>query len=346
MASEFKHLWRHADTFEYLERVQEGMPPLMICVACNGGIQGKEHSEALPETPDEIADSVQAAYEAGASMVHVHARDPNNLPAGATATEVWLEVNRKIRERCPDIVINDTTGGGPNMTMAERLCCLDANPEIASLNLTPDMQKFRLKARKAPLPHPRPEFEYDDCVPFSYKLVSQFAAEMKKRGIKPEMETYHTGGAWVIRDLIRQGLVDPPYLIQTVMGYQTSSYATFENVLLLVREMPDNTMWLCSGVGAHQLQMTTFAILLGGHARVGLEDNIYYRRGEKARSNAQLVERTVRIAHELNRDVATPRQTRQMLGLSATPRQYCGSLATQRNAGHVVSLAFGAHDMS
>lgn len=315
------YTWNYADTYAYLERVGN-MPPLMICVACNGGIQGKEYNDALPETADEIAVSVQEAYEAGASMVHVHARDPENVTAGARRADIWHEVNAKIRERCPEIIINNTTGGDMTMTMEERLSCLDANPEIASLNLTPDMQKFKLKAREAPLPHPRPEIEYDDCVPFSYKLVSDFAHEMKKRGIRPEMETYHTGGAWVIRDLIKQGLVQPPYLIQTVMGYQTASFPTFENVLLLVRELPENAVWLCSGIGPHQLQMTTFSILLGGHARVGLEDNIYYRRGEKASSNAQLVERTARIARDLNREIATPAQAREMLGLSATPTTY------------------------
>ena len=313
---------RYADTFEYLGRVQAGMPPMMICVACNGGIQGKEYNQALPETADEIADSVHEAYAAGASMVHVHARDPDNLTGGAADPEIWLDVNRKIRERCADIIINNTTGGGPGMTMEERLSCLEANPEVASLNLTPDMQKFKLKARKPPLPDPRPEFAYDDCLPFSYKLVNRFAGEMKSRGIKPEMETYHSGGAWVIRDLIQNQMVEPPYLIQTVMGYQTSSYATPENVLQLVKELPPNTQWLCSGIGPHQLPMTTFAMLLGGHVRVGLEDNIYYRRGEKARSNAQLVERSVRIANELNRDVATPEQARRMLGLSTTPSSY------------------------
>ena len=106
------------------------------------------------------------------------------------------------------------------------------------------------------------------------------------------------------------------------MGYQTSSWATPENVIDLVREFPDGTIWLTSGIGQHQLPMTTVAILLGGHVRVGLEDNVYYRRGELARSNAQLVERTVRLAHELGREVATPAQARAMLGLSPIPTTY------------------------
>lgn len=317
----FPYLWRYADTYQYLERVGK-MPPVIICCACNGGVQGKEANEALPETADEIADSVFGAWRAGASMVHVHARHPENHTRPAVTTGQWLEVNRKIRERCPDIIINNTTGGGPDMTMEERLQCLPARPEVASLNLTPDMSKFRIAARRPPLPFPREEILYDECLPFSYKLVSRFASEMKQWGVKPEMETYHSGGPWVMHDLIRQGLVEPPYWVQTVMGYQTSSYPTFENVLALVREFPENTLWLTSGIGPHQLPMTTFALLLGGHVRVGLEDNVYYRRGQKALGNAQLVERAARLAHELGREVATPAQAREMLGLSATPSTY------------------------
>lgn len=171
--------WRYADTYEFMERTQHGMPPAIICVACNGGVQGKESHPGLPETADEIADSVYEAYRAGASVVHVHARDPQNLPEAATTTEVWWEVNSKIRERCPDIAINNTAGGGPNSTMENRLTCLDARPELASLNLTPDMSRFKLKERKPPLPYPRGPIEFDDCIPFTYRLVEAFAQAMK-----------------------------------------------------------------------------------------------------------------------------------------------------------------------
>lgn len=313
--------WNHADAFAYLERVGR-MPPTIICVACNGGVQGKESNPNLPETPDEIAESVAGAYEAGASMVHVHARQEAHPTRPAVTTERWLEVNRKIREACPEIIINDTTGGGPNMTMDERLRCLDAGPEVASLNLTPDMSRFRIRERPPPLPDPRPETLYDECLPFSYGLIQRFATEMKARNIKPELETYHTGGGWVIRFLIEEGLIEKPYWIQTVMGYQTSSLPTVDNVLNLIREFPEDTVWLTSGIGPHQLPMTTLAVMLGGHVRVGLEDNVYYQRGRKAESNRQLVERAVRIIHELNRDVASPAQAREMLGLSPTPSSY------------------------
>ena len=314
--------WNYADAYAYMDRVRLGMPPAIVCVACNGGIQGKEYNDALPETADEVADSVAEAYEAGASMVHIHARDPRTLWKGATTPEVWWQQNRKVRERCPDIIINNTTGGDLWMTNEERLSCLDGNPEVASLNLAPDMGKFKLKQRRAPLPHPRPPIEYDGCAAFTYEQISHFAAEMKKRGIKPELEVYHPGCAWVLRDLQDQGLIDKPYWVQTVMGYQTSSWPTVDNVVNLVREFPEGSIWLTSGIGVHQLALTTLATIMGGHVRGGLEDNIYYARGEKAKSNRQLVERAARIIRELNRELATPAQAREMLGLSATPTAY------------------------
>src|SRR5882757_3811082 len=298
--------FRYTDSYDFMERIRVGMPPMIVCVSCNGGVQGKEANENIPETADEIAESVGAAYDAGAAMVHVHARDPKNLTKCATESESWLEVLEKIRRRSPDIIINATTGGGPGMTMEERLSCLAAGPEIASLNLAPDMSKFHLKARNPPLSHPRPATDIDECVPFTYGQITHFATEMKKRGIKPELEYYHPGCAWVVRDLIENDLLPRPYWIQTVMGYQTSSFPTVENVLHILKEFPDGAMWLCSAIGPFQLPLTALATLMGGHVRVGLEDNVYYARGQKAKSNAELVQRSVRIARELNRPVATP----------------------------------------
>jgi 3-keto-5-aminohexanoate cleavage enzyme len=111
------------------------------------------------------------------------------------------------------------------------------------------------------------------------------------------------------------------------MGYQTSSFPTVENVLSILKELPPDSMWLCSAIGAFQLPLTTLATLMGGHVRVGLEDNVYYSRGRKAKSNAELVQRAVRISHELNREVATPAQARQMLHLKTQASQYCASVS-------------------
>jgi len=314
--------FNYTDSHEFMERVRVGMPPLIICVACNGGIQGKEASEVIPEAADEIAESVHAAYEAGAVMVHIHARDPKDLTQAARETSIWREVLRKVRQHCPEIIINATTGASPAMSMEERSSSLAAGPELASLNLAPDMSKFKLKERKAPLLFPRPALEIDECTPYTYGQIHLFAAEMKQRGIKPELEVYHPGCAWVVDYLIENHLLEKPYWIQTVMGYQTGSFPTVDNILQLLKEFPDESLWLCSAIGAFQLPLTTLATLMGGHVRVGLEDNVYFSRGRKAVSNAELVQRAVRIAHELNRPVATPAQAREMLGLRSQPSQY------------------------
>jgi 3-keto-5-aminohexanoate cleavage enzyme len=311
--------WRYADTYAFMERTRAGLPPVMICVAVNGGVQGKELHPGIPETAEEIAEATFEAYQAGASMVHVHARARDNLPLGARDADTWREVNARIRERCPDIIINNTTGGDLEMSMEERLSPLGTGCELASLNLTPDMSRFTIAERKAPLPHPRPSREIDVCLPFTYGLIEQFAAKMQADGIRPELETYHTGGAWVVNHLIQAGLIKPPYLIQTVMGVQTASYPTPENMLHMLRELPEETVWLASAIGPFQLPLTTFALLMGGHVRVGLEDNLYYARGRKFASSAEAVERVVRLAGELNRAVMTPGEARAMLGLSAIP---------------------------
>ena len=312
----------YTDSYAFMERTRAGMPPLIICVACNGGVQGKEANEVIPETPDEITESVGDAYDSGAAMVHIHARDPEDLTRCARDPKPWREVLQKVRARCPDIIINATTGGGPNMTMEERASSLEAGPEVASLNLAPDMSRYRLKERLPPLPNPRPALEFDECVPFTYGQIHQFADMMKLRQIKPELEIYHPGCAWVVQYLIENDLLQRPYWIQTVMGYQTGSYPTVENVLHMLKDFPKDALWLCSAIGPFQLPLTTLAILMGGHVRVGLEDNVYYARGQKAESNAQLVQRTVRIAHELNRPVATPAQARSILGLKCQPSKY------------------------
>jgi 3-keto-5-aminohexanoate cleavage enzyme len=314
--------FRYTDSVHFLDQVRTGMQPMIICAAINGGIQGKEASEYIPETADEIAESAHAAYEAGATMVHIHARNPENLTMCAADADLWRDLLAKVRHRCPELILNATTGGGPNMTMQERLSSVAAKPELASLNLSPDMSKFHLKARNEPLQHPRPALDIDECIPFTYGQIEHFAEEMRRQGVKPELESYHSGAAWVVRYLIERNLLDKPYWIQTVMGCQTGSLPTVENVLHLLKEFPEGALWLCSAIGPFQLPLTTLATLMGGHVRVGLEDNIYYARGRKARSNAELVARAVRIARELNREIATPAEARVILGLRSEPSQY------------------------
>ncbi|AHV97637.1 3-keto-5-aminohexanoate cleavage protein [Paenibacillus sabinae] len=313
--------WNYTDSYEWMERVTS-MEPLIITCCCNGGVQGKESHRGIPETPEEIADSVYEAYNEGASVVHVHGRDPNNLGDTTMDPEVMYRINALIRERCPDIIINNTTGGGPTSTMEDRLRSLDALPEMASLNMGPDMSRFVIKAREEALDHPRPSQEYDICIPFTYGFIEQLAAGMLEKGIIPEMEMYNSGQYWVAQKLISEGLIKTPYLFQFVMGYQTATYPTPENLIHMARELPAGAHFTVAGIGKYQWAMTTQSILLGGHVRVGLEDNIYLKRGQKLKNNAEAVAKIALISRELNREIATPEQARSMLGVSSIPSRY------------------------
>jgi len=313
--------WDYANVYEWMERVSN-MSPLIITVAVNGGVQGKESNEAIPETPDQIAQSTYDAYNAGASSVHIHGRNPVCLYDNICDEGIYREINRMVREKCPDIIINNSTGGGPKTTMEERFNGLKAMPELASLNMGPDMLRFQIKPRKAPLAHPHDGLCFDETTPYTYGIVESLAREMKAKGIKPEMELYHPGQYWVSQELIRLGLLEPPYLFQYVLGYQTASYPSPENVVNLIKQLPKGSLFSMIGIGKFQWIMTTMGIILGGNVRVGLEDNIYAERGVKLQSNAEAVEKIVRIARELGREIATPQEAREIMGLSTTPSKY------------------------
>jgi len=317
------YIWDYRNPYEWMDRTMRGkFPPMIITCAITGGVQGKEYNENLPETAEEQADQVYEAYRAGAVSVHVHARVPDNLSLTTSNPDDYSCVNRLIRERCPDIIINNSTGGGPWLTIEQRMCCLfsDPRPDMASLNLGPFVLKMPLKDRKAPLPHPRDGFLFDACIPTTYADINLYAKTMKERGIKPEIEIYHPGQYWVMQDLIAGGAIDPPYMVQFVMGFQTSSFPTPANVLAMINELPPRSMFAVIGVGTFQNPMNVMGIIMGGHVRVGMEDNIYYRKGEKVKNNAQVVARVKRIAEELNREVATVAQAREMLGLPPRPK--------------------------
>ena len=317
-----EYIWEYRNAYERMQRTQKGLPPLIISCAISGGVQGKEFNEDLPETPEEQAEQTYEAYKAGASIVHVHARNPEIWWMTSANPDDYLKINTLIRAKCPDIIINNTTGGGPELTTEQRMASIYANPELCSLNLGPFVLKVPMKERAEPLPHPRPAMVYDRCIPNSYADITLYATTMKEKGIKPEMELYHPGMYWVVNDLLAQGLLDPPYDIQFVMGFQTSSFPSPANLLSLVNELPAQSIFFTIGVGPFQLPMTVMSVLLGGHVRVGMEDNLYYARGQKLKSNAELVARIARIAKEMNREVATPAQAREMLGISATPSSY------------------------
>ncbi|WP_135822286.1 BKACE family enzyme [Halostella litorea] len=273
-----------------------GGEPLVVTAALTGGVHGKEANPNLPETPEEIGRAAAAAEDAGASVVHLHARRPNG--ERSFATERFQEIDDAVRRHADDVVIQHSTGG-TGAPDADRHLPLrtDPPPEMASLDMGPLNRYDHLTSEN------------------TRGLVDSLHAEMRDRGIKPELEVFNDGHMNEVHGLLeRRDLADPVYAT-LIFGGGTLTRPRPRNLLNAVDNLPDGARFNVLGFGPHQLPFATLGILLGGHVRVGLEDNVYYRKGELAESNAQLVSRVVRIAEELGRDVATPSQARDVLGI-------------------------------
>ncbi len=273
---------------------------VIITVAQTGALVTKAMNPNLPEQPDEIAESAYACYQEGAAICHIHARDKEGKTTGSK--EVFQEIHDKIRAKC-NIIIQDSTGGGPNLTWEQRIECLQAKPEMASLNMG-SLMRVSGPYKGIPFTNLREDIE-------------AYVTRMREMGIKPEMEVYSHAMFREVNNLIQKGLVEKPYYINLVLGmmYQGAVDATPEILISMLNFLPQDAIFNVTPVGAAQLPLTTMAMVLGGCIRVGMEDNIYYRKGELAKSNAQLVARAVRIARELNKEPATPDEARKILGL-------------------------------
>jgi 3-keto-5-aminohexanoate cleavage enzyme len=303
---------------------RENLPPAIISVAITGGMQGKEINPNHPESAEEQAKQSHECYKAGASIVHVHARQPEDTSLTSGDPEVYRRVNALIREKCPDIIINNTTGGGLGVSTEEELTAsIKANPEICSLDMGPLTLRGLLKKRPEPLPGPRGEdVAFEHCTTCTFAQTERYAKAMLDAGIKPELEVWHSGQYWLVHNLIEKGLVEPPYLVQFVMGFQSGAYATPKEIMHLMEVAPKPSVFSVVAIGLLQTTTVAQGLILGINVRTGMEDNILYKRGELCQGNAPLVEKAVRMARELNREVATPQQARQMLGLSDKPTQY------------------------
>lgn len=267
---------------------------VIVTVATTGGVHGKDANPNLPEQPEEIAEDVARCEELGASIVHVHGRDEH----GENDAGRLQEVNDALRERCDDIVIQNTTGG--QATFPERVKGIrtDPEPEMASLDMGPFNRGMHIITE-----HNRDNIE-------------SLAEEMLEKGIKPELECFNNGHLNEVHRLIDRGLLEEPYYVNLIFGSGTFTRPSPDNLLNLVRDLPENSEFNVLATGKHQVPLTTMSVVLGGHVRVGMEDNLYYARGEQATCNAQLVERTVEVIDRLGRDVATPDEARDILGMT------------------------------
>lgn len=270
------------------------MQKLIITAALTGAEVTRENQPNLPVSPDEIAQDAYECYKAGASIVHIHARDNEGKPT--QSYDVYKEIKEKIEEKC-NIIFQPSTGGAVWHGPEERLQPVELSPEMATLSA--GTCNFG-----------------SEVFMNTEEYMTKFAKRMKELGVKPEIEVFERGMIENAKMLVKKGLVDSPMHFDFVLGVPGACPATPEDLMYMVRNIPEGSTWTVAGVGRHELPLATMAILLGGHVRVGFEDNVYYGRGELASSNAQLVERMVRIAKELGRDVATPDETREILGIA------------------------------
>jgi Uncharacterized conserved protein len=270
--------------------------PVVVTAALTGGVHGKEANPNLPETPAEIGEAAAACERAGASVVHLHARRENG--ERAFSTDRFQQVADAVREATDDVILQHSTGGtaAPEDRRIEPIRT-DPPPEMASLDMGPLNRYDHLTSEN------------------TRAFVDRLHDEMRERGIKPELEVFNDGHLnETLAFLDRSDTTDPPYL-NLVFGGGTTSPPSPRRLLTHLDDVPDGAEVNVLGFGPYQLPVTTTSMLVGGHARVGLEDNVYYRQGEPATSNAQLVERTATVAEQLGRPVATTTEARSILGL-------------------------------
>ncbi len=269
---------------------------LIITCSPVGAEVMKTDNPAVPYTPAEIAAEAIAAVKAGASIVHLHAREDDGSPSQDPAR--FAEAIRLIR-RDVDVIIQISTGGAVSATPDERLQPvrdLAPAPEMASLTL--GTVNFGADVFWNP-----PD------------LIETFAREFLERGIKPELEIFESGMMTTAQRLAKKGLIASPLHFDFVLGVPGALSGTPENLMHLYAQLPAGSTWTVAGIGAAELKLGTLAIAMGGHVRVGFEDNVFYRKGELATSNAQLVSRIARIAAELDRPIATPDEARALLSM-------------------------------
>ncbi len=268
---------------------------LIITLAPTGMIPTKKETVHVPITPEEIAEDTYQAYKLGASVVHVHARDENGKPT--YKKEAFESIIKEIKRKCPNIIICTTTSGRVYPQVEHRAEVLDLHPEMASLTL-------------GSLNFP----QYPSVN--SMETIQKLASLMKERNILPELEIFEPGFINTAKYLVRKGFLKKPLHFCMLLGSLGSIAAGIDDLSYLVKSLPSESNWSATGIGRFQTQINLAAILMGGHVRVGIEDSIYYNYPkEELATNAKLVKRIVRIAKELNREIATPSEAREILGL-------------------------------
>jgi uncharacterized protein (DUF849 family) len=296
---------------------------VIVSCAVTGSIHVPTVSEYLPITPDEIAQGAIGAAEAGAAIVHLHARDPRD-GRPTPDPEVFAQFLPKIRHTC-DAVINITTGGGQGMALEERSAAARAfKPELCSINMgSMNFGLFPVLDRVGEFKHSWERGYLEGSRDFifrnTYKDIERLLTELGANGTKFEFECYDVGHLYNLAHFVDRKLVEPPLFVQTIFGIMGGIGPEAENLMHMKatadRLFGDDYYWSVLGAGRHQISLVTISAILGGSVRVGLEDSIYLAKGELAKSNADQVAKICRILGELSLEVASPEDARQMLGL-------------------------------
>lgn len=272
------------------------MEKLIISVGITGSRITRQQTPYIPITPEEIARSGIEAWKAGASVLHIHVRDPKT-GLGTQNDALFKEVVDRIRGETDAILCLTTSGiPGRNLEYRERLIPLALQPEMVSF----DAGSINMSENVFLNP---PDF------------LEMLAKETLEKGIKPELEVFEAGMVETCIRYLGRGLLKPPLHFQFVLGVIGGMSATAKSLLHLSEIIPSGSTWSVIGIGPGQLPMAMMAMTMGGHVRVGLEDNIYYSKGVFAKTNAELVERIVRISKEFGREIATPSEARKILNL-------------------------------
>jgi len=276
---------------------------VIISCAMTGGATPKAKNAALPVTPKEIAEDVYRVWKAGAAIVHLHMRDQDNVEAGTMDADLFRETIRLIREyKDCDVVINCTSSGGL-FGDDVRLVAHSTIPDIEIGSC--DIGTFNWND----------QFVFYNTPEFLHKLCDVY----NEHDVKPEVEIFDYGMLKNAEMYINAGRIKKPLFCQFMLGVGGMMEPSVDNLLYLVNHLPEGAIWSCSGIGPGHLPMMYTALALGGHLRVGLEDNLYYSQGVKA-TNQMLVERAVRVVKEFNKEPATSAEAREMLGIKPLVR--------------------------
>jgi 3-keto-5-aminohexanoate cleavage enzyme len=285
------------------------MDKVIITCALTGAQQGKEANPNLPTQPEEIIDQAVESWRAGASIIHIHARDRKDRPTSEVG--IFRQIADGIRARGCDVVLNLSTGGAiAGLPLGERIAMVPAlEPEIASFSVGSGMMG-RWNPQKAC-------WERQFNLVQSYDDLAFIARTMLEHGTKPEMEVYDLGMVNNIEMLLEAALLEPPLLVNFVTGIPGQSLKpTVENLVYVVGRLPEDSCWLVSSIGGrNHWRMMAAALAMGGHVRTGLEDNVYVEKDDLARDNAQLVEKVVGLVRLVGREPATSAETRALLKL-------------------------------